>query len=484
MTVVDPRVHVRWQEGLAAADRAALERRYGLFAGEAVEGSTWRYELRDRSRENVAALVGDRAVADTAYIDRPTLSVPRREIHVGMERARLLVGPAPLQLVQVQSLLLFALAGTLLWAATVPDLGRRRLVAVAALLGVTFAAYALPLRQPIRMGDSDTYTRSRASFETFSGVREIRAEAHLSHAILGRLDALAGRTDASPERAMRTLMHGATAWFALSALTVAVVEGWSPVVIRYLGLVLLAPSTLLYFGYRELGHLSLNAAAFPLIVRGLQQGTARLEAGGTLLGVGAALHGFGLLSLAGAWLAALAARVSLADRVRRLARLVAWGTAAYLGWVAVYLIVLKLPLVPGHAESIPLRPWFAAEVGERINAAIFSATGARDLFFSAWVAGVPLVAVAASLWRTHASEVRLALVYSIPSAVFLLMFWPIQGLAVEMDLVFAAFPALFALAWVCAHDPRKTVIAAVLLASAQLAFWRVVFDHTFVNSRI
>ena len=121
----------------------------------------------------------------------------------------------------------------------------------------------------------------------------------------------------------------------------AVVEGWSPVVLRYLGLVLLAPSTLLYFGYRELGHLSLNAAAFPLIVRGLQQGTARLEAGGALLGFGAALHGFGLLSLAGAWLAALAGASLAGERVRRLARLVAWGTAAYLGWVAVYLIVLE-----------------------------------------------------------------------------------------------------------------------------------------------
>ena len=171
--------------------------RYGLSAGEPVEGSTWRYELRDRSRENVGALVGDRAVADTAYIDRPDIVVPRREIHVGVERARLLVGPAPLQLVQVQSLLLFALAGTLLWAATVPDLGRRRLVAAAALLGVTLAAYALPLRQPIRMGDSDTYTRSRESFETVQRrARDPRPRRTCPTPSSARLDALFGRTDA------------------------------------------------------------------------------------------------------------------------------------------------------------------------------------------------------------------------------------------------------------------------------------------------
>ena len=79
---------------------------------------------------------------------------------------------------------------------------------------------------------------------------------------------------------------------------------------------------------------------------------------------------------------------------------------------------------------------------------------------------------------------RVALAYIIPSAVFLLMFWPIQGLAIEMDLVLAAFPGLFALAWICAHEARTTMVAAALLASAQLAFWRVVLDHTFVNSRI
>jgi hypothetical protein len=484
VTIVEPRIHIRWREGITALDRAALEQRYALAAGEPLEGNTWRYALGDGSRENVAALIADRAVADTAYIDRPTLAVPARELRIGVTRARLLLGPAPLQVVQLQSVLLFAAAATMLWAAAVPDVRRRRRLAGAVLLGVALAAYALPLRQPIRMGDSETYTRSRESFELFSGVHRIRAEAHLSHTILGRLDSLFGRTEAAPGRAMTVVMHGATAWFLLTALTVAVVERWSPVVVRYVGLVLLAPSTLLYFGYRELGHLSLNAAAFPLLVRGLQQGTAHLEAGSTLIGVGAALHGFGLLSLFGAWFAALATRISLAQRVRLLGRVVAWGTAAYLGWVAVYLILLKLPLVPGHAESIPLRPWFAAEIGDRINAAIFSATGARDLVVSAWLAGVPLVAVVASLWRTHANEVRLAAAYSMPSAVFLVVFWPIQGLAVEMDLVFAAFPALFALAWVCAHDARKAAVAAVLLASAQLMFWRVVLDHTFVNSRI
>lgn len=484
VTIVEPRVHIRWRDGITAAERTALERRYGLAAAEPLDGSTWRYELRDRSRENVRALVADQAAADTAYIDRPTLSVPNREVQVSVGRARILIGPNPQALVQLQTVLLLVAAGVMLWAATVRDLRLRRMLAIVVLLAVAILAYAVPLRQPIRMGDSYTYTRSRESFEDYSGVRQIRSEAHLSHAILGQLDALFGRTDRAPERAMTALMRAATAWFALSALLVGVTEQWSPVAVRYLGLILLAPSTLLYFGYRELGHLSLNAAAYPMIVRGLTQRSAHLEAGSALAGAGAALHGFGLLSVVGTWLAALAVHVPRAERIRLVARVMAWSMAAYLGWAAIYLIVLKLPLVPGHAASIPLRPWFADDMGERINVAILSAAGARDLFFSAWIAGVPLVAVTALLWRKHRDHVRVAFAYTLPSAVFLLMFWPIQGLAIEMDLVLAAFPGLFALAWICAHEARTTTVAAALLASAQLAFWRIVLDHTFVNSRI
>jgi hypothetical protein len=165
-------------------------------------------------------------------------------------------------------------------------------------------------------------------------------------------------------------------------------------------------------------------------------------------------------------------------------RITAWGAAAYVGWVAIYLLVFNLPLVPGHAESIPLRPWLVDQVSDRLNVAILSISGSRDMFFSAWVAGVPLVVVTATLWREKREETRAALLYTVPSVIFLVMFWPIQGLGVEMDLVFAAFPAVYALAWVCAHDARRTAIAAFLLISAHMAFWRIVIGSDFVNSRL
>ena len=68
-----------------------------------------------------------------------------------------------------------------------------------------------------------------------------------------------------------------------------------------------------------------------------------LEAAGAFAGLGAALHGSGLVSLAGTWIAALGARGTLRERVDRVLRVTAWGTAAYLGWIALYMIVRGCP---------------------------------------------------------------------------------------------------------------------------------------------
>ena len=494
ITIVRPQVHVRWSSGVSGEERVALEQRYQLRGGERLDETTWRYELRDGSAENVAAIVGDRAVEDTAYIDRDALSVPDPTVSIRLDGARRLLGPEPFELVQPQSVVLVTAGGVMLWAAAIVDGRRRRAIAVAALLAVGAAAAVLPLRQPIRMGDSETYTQSRQQFEEYTGVREIRYEAHLSHAILGRLHMMFGRTETSPSRALRTLMHAATVWFLAMALVVGFAEAWSPVVIRYLALALLAPSALMYFGFLELGHLSLNMAAFPLLLRGIRSGTRHLEAGSVLAGFGAALHGFGLLAVAGSLLAAASGRAQrpvppavsagAADAAAPILRILAWSVAAYVGWIAIYMIVLKLPVLPGHADVIPWRPWFVDQIGERVNAAILSARGVRDVVATLLLVGVPLVAVAAPLRRTFPFETYAALRYAVPSLIFVVLFWPIQGLAVELDLLFAAFPALYALAWVCALDTRRATQAALLLAFGHLVFWRIALDSAFVNSRI
>jgi hypothetical protein len=266
------------------------------------------------------------------------------------------------------------------------------------------------------------------------------------------------------------------------ALAIALVERWSALVLRYLGLVLLAPAALLYFGWREFGYLSLNVAAFPLLVRGLQGQSMRLGAAGVCAGLGAALHGSGLVSLAGVGLAAMGAQGTPRERLVRVLRVGAWGTVAYLGWFGLYVIVLKLPISvdPGPTVIDPWRPLFDHGIrAGRVAPAILSATGARDLLMSAWVVGAPLLVVALSLWRQHAHEVRTMLWYIPPSVVFLIVRWPFDGIGGGMDLVVAGFPAMFALTWACAHDRKTTSIAALLLVTAHYAFWQVVLDERF-----
>jgi hypothetical protein len=487
VTIIDPRVHVRWHESVTVADRTALERRYALLNGAPVEetGRTWRYELGELSRENIRALIQDPAVADTGYIDREALTSEGRDVDVRITvrypYSDLFARPS--QLLQLhRSLWLLLAGGAVLWAAGGPSGIRRRNIAFGTLLLVGVMAVALPLSPSfVRMGGSGDHTRSRADFDRWFGGR-VRYEKHLSQVLLIQVYDRLDPTQAAPERAVIAMSRAATAWFLLSALVIGVLERWSPLALRYIGLVLLAPSALLYFGWREFGYLSLTLAAFPLLARGLSGNGMRLEAASLFAGLGAALHGSGLVSLAGAWLAALGSPGALKDRAGRVLRVIAWGTAAYLGWMAIYVIVLKLSIVPdpGPAGIDPWRPLIVDEIrAQRVSAAILSATGGRDILMSAWIVGVPLLFLVPSLRRRYPHEVRAALWYLPPSILFLIFRWPFDGVGSGMDLVAAGFPAFYALAWLCAHDSKRTTIAAMLLVSAHYAFWRVVLDPRF-----
>jgi hypothetical protein len=65
-----PRVNVRWADSVTDAERARLESRLQLFAGELREGTTWAYDLGDPSVGGVRALVTEPSVADTHYVNR------------------------------------------------------------------------------------------------------------------------------------------------------------------------------------------------------------------------------------------------------------------------------------------------------------------------------------------------------------------------------------------------------------------------------
>lgn len=70
-----PLVHVRWRADVGEAERRALEERFGLRQVRYREAATWEYELKDIGASNIQALVRNRAVDDTHYIDRHEFAV-------------------------------------------------------------------------------------------------------------------------------------------------------------------------------------------------------------------------------------------------------------------------------------------------------------------------------------------------------------------------------------------------------------------------
>jgi hypothetical protein len=384
-----------------------------------------------------------------------------------------------------QSGIALGAAALLLGASCIASARWRRRAAVACVAAFALAALTNPITAAIRMGDVSTYTRSRQNFEMYFASQTVRFEAHLSAAILRGLYRADRAMEQSPDRAFRSLAELATGWFALMLLVAGWAGKWSPSAVRYLALVVACPATLMYFGYRELGYLALNPAAFPLVIQGFRGRHRRYEAGSAAFGLGAALHGFGLLSLAGTALMTLGARLRLRTRVDLCTRAFVFGSTAYLIWIFFYVAVMHLQILPGHAEDVPWRPLLEHRLAVgRLNYALASPEGVREVVVGGWMAGLPLLLAAlASAW-VRPRMAAMALAFTAPALAFFVLFWPIQGLAVEADLTVAAFPAVFALAWLAAQSRPLAIWAAALLASGHVVFWRTVLGDVFVNSRI
>jgi hypothetical protein len=63
-------IHVRWKQGVSDAERADLERQFGLTEAEFREGTTYAYRLANTSTDNIRALVQHPRVDDTAELNR------------------------------------------------------------------------------------------------------------------------------------------------------------------------------------------------------------------------------------------------------------------------------------------------------------------------------------------------------------------------------------------------------------------------------
>jgi hypothetical protein len=391
----------------------------------------------------------------------------------------------------VQSILTLALGALLLVGALVKRSVSRAACATVALTAVLTFAVLVPIPVgSLTMGDGTNIVQRRDSFEELvHPEREIRFSSHLAYLLLDRIDVALGSTPTSPLQSYRTLSWLAGAVFALSLVCLAAAEHWSPRVVRYIALAILAPATLMFFGYVEVGYLALSAAAFPFVARDLHKGgdlTPGLLAGSIMFGLGAAMHGVGYLGIAGLYAAVLAADLPIGRRVLLATTLSAVAVGAALIWLWYYIAVLGLSVIPHHAIGGAIwRPvWEAREAESRIIHPLLSTIGARDLLVSGLVAGLSLVPLVLGISRQWWRESRVALAFSVPSVLFFVFFWPPQGIAIEMDMVVAAFPAIYPLLWVSSQSVRASLVSAGLLALGHWTFWRVVVDERFINDML
>jgi hypothetical protein len=94
-SAAQPYINVRWAPEVGAAERAGLERQYGL-ADPADRGSTtWTYRLEDTSRGNVERIVRDERVIDTHGIDRRTFTVAAPPASEARREVRTLLDAIP-----------------------------------------------------------------------------------------------------------------------------------------------------------------------------------------------------------------------------------------------------------------------------------------------------------------------------------------------------------------------------------------------------
>jgi hypothetical protein len=367
---------------------------------------------------------------------------------------------------------------------------RWRSVAATTVL-TAFLAFALVLPFPTDrfvMGDGSSIVQDRSNFDDIvAHGKVVRFSAHLSYSLLGLFDRALGSNATSPAEAYRMLSWLAGLVVAVSLWCLGATDQWSSRSVRYIALALMAPATLMYFGYLEVGYLTLSAAAFPFISRDLMKGgdlaTSGLLVGPILYGVGAAMHGIGYLSIAALFVAILADDMPIRRRVVLATALSGIALAAALIWLWYYLAVLGLEVIPGNATiGFHVRPlWQTREVETRILYPLLSIITARDVFFSGLIAGLPLVPVTLMVRRQSAREARFALAFSVPCMIAFLLFWPVQGIAIEMDMIVAVFPAVFALLWVSSTSVRASIVSAALLVLGHATFWWVVLHGQFIN---
>ena len=391
---------------------------------------------------------------------------------------------ATLRIPRSPSIVTLALSLLVLRAAAAPRRARRLVVASAlAAAAVAFVAASLPERfegKPLWVD----VPLDRQSFDVrFSAAASgtVNFHSHLSDMIMGALDAAFGRSTDAPVRAHWAMSRIAGLLFLVELAAAAAWHGWSRRVCRYVALALATPLCLLYFGSGGLGYLGMAVGVVPLlaITRGRDAVSAEGASlvAGFLQGVHTALHGFGMLGVAGGALTALAARGNAVRRLMRASTFTFSAVALYLGWFFIYITIAGLSI--RWSRTLGSRPVFEAAIFEhQIANPLLSRAGLAELGFFSVFAGVPILALA--MLTAGRSRVIPAVLYALPGLLFLVRWWPVSA-PYNLDLVFAVFPGLFAACWVVASRGRTAMAAFAILVGAHIVLWSMIGGALFTR---
>lgn len=382
---------------------------------------------------------------------------------------------------RIQSIIVLGLGAAGAYAAASQKRRVRALVVVSMLVAVFAAMLTLPL-PPLRfegsgyMADAADNINDRAKFERRFPIATgptTGFHSYLGDLVMTRLERAYAGTGNSTERAYATLSTLAGALFLIELLLVCVVHRFSRRACRYVALTIASPLALLYFGYYELGYLALSAAVVPLLAirRGTETRiTASTLTAGLFQGFHTALHGFGLLGLGGGALSLAADEGPLARRVVRTLAFASAGVAMYLGWVFIYVVGMGISIVVENTvQGFGFRRLFdEVIIDKRIAYPIFSAAGLTEIGLISLIAGVPLLVLAWS--RSRRAALMTSAGFALPGLIFLASWWP-PGAPVNLDLLMAAFPGLFAACWLLGSSRKATTSALVLMVALHTLFW-------------
>ena len=401
---------------------------------------------------------------------------------------------ATLHLPRIQSAIVIGL-GLLVLRATAAPRRRRRLIVLSVLVAVAVAFVAVPLPKqfnlPAAPGESlmpsgSDAGRSRGEFEDRFRVwqGDVHFHSHLSDVAITVLDGAFGRSDTSPGRAYDTLSTLAGLLFLLELGIAAAWHRWSRQSCRYVGLALATPVCLLFFGYWDLGYLTVAVGVVPLLAlaRGRMPVPANAAAlvAGALQGLHTAFHGFGLLGMASAALAALGRPGNALRRGLSATTFASAAVALYLGWIFLYVAIGRLSLI--WEREVGYRPFFESTVFEgKLANPLLSLAGLGEFGLFSALAGVPLLALA--LLSARRTTLMPTILYALPGLFFIVRWWPTSA-PFNLDLLLSIFPGVFAACWVLASSSRTSMRALLVLVGLHVLLWTTVGTGVFARVEV